>query len=476
LCDASGRNATDVSSLEALWARDLSALDYERIPSATRSSIKLLILDSLAAGLAASTLGEGRDQIVAFARSQPSSNDCTLLGLGEQGSILTAAFVNGALVHALNYDALGADGGHVGLAAVPLPLALGERHRSSGKDLLAAVCAGAEFTCRLAASLHRAGVKHENLFLEGQVLGYFGASAAAARLLRLAPPVMHDALGFALMQASGTRQVSIEGGAAKALYGGFPNLGAAIGVAMAEQGVEARCSFLEGEAGLYNLFFGGRLDRSVLACGLEGDFLTERLAFKPWPISSVVQPFVEAGLSLHRQMPRGSEAIERISLRVRPSARAWVEPFAERCRPTSTATASNSIPFCVAKALANGRLSLEDFGPSGLAEPVVARIAESIEYSVVESASDMSTDGHLVVELHGGTVLTADVTGHCAVPSVDDLVAKFRDCARYALKPLTSTVIDAVVEHVMRLERLSDVGVLTDLLRGDARAADELRL
>ncbi|HTI88506.1 MAG TPA: MmgE/PrpD family protein [Alphaproteobacteria bacterium] len=470
--------ATDVSGLEELWARDLSALDYERVPSSTLSSIKLLILDSLATAFAASSLGDGREQLVGFARSQAPSNDCTLLGLGKRGSVVTAAFVNGALVHALNYDALGGDGGHVGLAAVPLPLALGERHRSSGTDLLVAVCAGAEFTCRLAASLHRAGVKHGNRFLEGQVLGYFGASAAAARLLRLGPQAMHDALGFALMQASGTRQVSIEGGAAKALYGGFPNLGAAIGIAMAEQGAEARCSFLEGEAGLYSLFFGGRFDRSVLAHGVAGEFLAERLAFKPWPISSVVQPFVEAALSLRRQMRVGPDVIERIRLRVPPSARPWIEPFAERCRPTTVATASNSIPFCLAKALATGRLSLEDFGPgaSGLADPVVAGIAGSIEYSVLESADEISKNGDLVVELRGGAVLTADVSGDCAVPSVDDLIRKFRDCARYALKPLTSTAMDAVVEHVLTLERLSDVRALTDLLRGHVRAAGDVRL
>jgi 2-methylcitrate dehydratase PrpD len=360
---------------------------------------------------------------------------------------------------------------------VPLPLALGERHGSTGKDLLIAVGAGAEFTCRLAVALHRVGVKHENRFLEGQVLGYFGASAAAARLLRLGPLAMHDALGFALMQASGTRQVSIQGGAAKALYGGFPNLGAAIGVAMAEQGAEARCSFLEGDAGLYSLFFGGRFDRSVLAHGLAGDFLAERLAFKPWPISSVVQPFVEAALSLRRQMRAGPNAIERIRLRVPRPARAWIEPFAERCRPKSVATASNSIPFCLAKTLVAGRLSLEDFGPgaNGLADPVVGRIAEAIEYSVLESADLISANGHLAIELQGGAVLTVDVSEDCAVPTADDLISKFRDCARFALTPLTSATMDAIVESVMHLERLSDVRALTDLLRVDAGAAAKVR-
>ena len=166
--------------LETRWAADLSTLSYERIPEATRHALKLLLLDSLGTALAAGTLGDGREQLSAYLRAQSPSDDCAVLGLGGRASVSSAAFVNGALVHALNFDALGAHGGHVGLAAVPAPLAFGERLGVSGKELLAAIGAGAEFTCRLAAALHRAGVRHGNRFLEGQVLGYFGATAAAA--------------------------------------------------------------------------------------------------------------------------------------------------------------------------------------------------------------------------------------------------------------------------------------------------------
>lgn len=458
---------TDDSDLATIWARDLSTLSYQQIPSATLSSIKLLILDSLGTAVAASTLGDGHEQLAAFARSQAPSTDCTLLGLGGRGSILTAAFVNGALVHALNYDALGTLGGHVGLAAVPMPLALGERHKSSGKDLLVAVCAGAEFTCRLAAALHLAGVEHENRFLEGQVLGYFGAAVGAGRLLRFDLRAMQNALGFALMQAAGTRQVSLEGGGAKALYGGFPNLAAAIGIAMAEHGSDARCSFLEGEAGLYRLFFGGRFERSVLADGLKHEFLTSRLNFKPWPISSVVQPFVEAALSLCRQARFTPDAIKHISLRVHPRTRGWIEPFGERCRPKTVATASNSIPFCLAKGLVAGRLVMEDFGPGarGIGDPAAARIAESIDYSFVENPEAWFGNGQVAIELQGGgAAIVADVSDECHAPSTDDIVEKFRDCTQYALTPLGRGTIDAIVERIMTLENLTDVTLLTDLL------------
>jgi 2-methylcitrate dehydratase PrpD len=68
-----------------------------------------------------------------------------------------AAFANGALCHALNYDAVGPEGGHLGVSAVAAPLAAAEKLGGlSGKELLAALAAGAELTARLAIAAARA--------------------------------------------------------------------------------------------------------------------------------------------------------------------------------------------------------------------------------------------------------------------------------------------------------------------------------
>ena len=125
---------------------------------------------------------------------------------------LTAAFANGSTAHALNYDALGGDGGHLGFSSVPGPLAAAERKTTvSGKELLAAMAAAAEVTARLARALSAAGVNANERFLEGQLLGYFGAAVGAGRVLGLSIEQMHSTFGLALMQAAGTMQVVFDG-------------------------------------------------------------------------------------------------------------------------------------------------------------------------------------------------------------------------------------------------------------------------
>src|SRR2546428_5232134 len=121
----------------------------------------------------------------------------------------------------------------------------------SGREFLASVAVAAELTARLAGALSAAGVDANEKFLEGQLLSYFGAAAGAGRVLRFTPERMHSVLGLALMQAAGTRQVSFEGGEAKAIYGAYANHGAVLSALLAEQGIGARCAVLEGPAGIY---------------------------------------------------------------------------------------------------------------------------------------------------------------------------------------------------------------------------------
>jgi 2-methylcitrate dehydratase PrpD len=199
--------------LSRRWATFTSELDYEFLPAQLVSILKCLVLDTIGVALAASTLGDCCKELAALTRANAGPPECTVLGFGDRISCLMAGFANGGLAHALNFDAMGASGGHVGLAAVPAPLALAERQgRVNGKEFLTAVAVAAEFTSRLARSLKLAKVNTSEKFLEGQVLGYFGAALGAGRILRFTPDQLHGAMGMALMQAAGTRQISLQGG------------------------------------------------------------------------------------------------------------------------------------------------------------------------------------------------------------------------------------------------------------------------
>lgn len=439
------------------WATFASKLRYEDLPAELVESAKCLVLDTMGVAIAASTLGDCCKEVAGMLRDNPGPQQCTVLGFGIRTSSLLGGFANGALAHALNFDALGQSGGHVGLAAVPAPLAMAESLGGvTGAELLTAVAAGAEFTVRLAASLKAVNVNASERSLEGQVLGYFGATVGAGRILQFTPDAMHRAIGLALMQAAGTRQLSFEGSAAKAIYGSFPNHGAIISVLMAQQGIDGRCAALEGPAGLFELFYGGRYDASVLMRDLGRAFLAEHLLFKPWPTSTHLYPFIDAALRIRDELQPDPRAIRRIRLQVGPSALPWLEPAEERRRPRTAATAANSVYFGVAKALTNGTITLNDFTPGGLLQADALRLSDSIEYAPSASDDEVAVE----VILNDGRTLSKAAGQQRAAPGFDTLAAKFCDCARYSATPLPSNVVEELIERLADLEREPDVGVL----------------
>ncbi|MSQ70384.1 MAG: hypothetical protein EXR27_03700 [Betaproteobacteria bacterium] len=457
--------------ITAQWAQFASGLEFEHLPGDVVQVVKGLILDTLGAALAASTLGDCCAGVAKMVRANPGAPESTLLGYGDRVSALWGAFGNGALAHALNFDALGRNGGHLGVAAVVAPLVMAERQAVlnggavSGTELIAAVTVAAEFTARLAAALDAVGVDANEKFLEGQLLGYLGAAAGAGRILRFTPERMRSVMGLALMQSAGTRQVSFEGGAAKAIYGGFANHGALLAVMLSEQGIDARCDALEGPAGIYGLFYGGRYSAAALRDGLGETFFACDTVFKPWATSGFLHPFIRASMQLRTQHRVACGDIARIRLHVGAHGRVWLEPADERRRPHNAATAANSIYFGVAKTLANGNVSLADFTPQGLAQPEALALA-----AVMDSFPDERTDDGAAVEvtLHDGRVFRADAGSDAPVLGFDQLVEKFRDCARHAAMPVRPGALDQVIAHIADLENIADVSLLPALLSGRA--------
>ena len=452
-------------------ARFVSELRYEDLPAEAVAVLKMLCLDTVGTALAGTTLGPGCNEVARVVRDAGGAPECTVMGYGVKVPALTAAFANGATAHALNYDALGGEGGHLGVSTLPAPLAAAERRGSvSGKELLAAMGVAAEVTARLAGALFRANVKANETFLEGQLLGYFGAAAGASRVMGLSVQDTHSALGAALMQAGGTMQVVFDGDPpAKAIYGGFANLGGMLAALLAQQGVGAEVRVIDGPAGLYGMFYHGTYDHGAIIDGLGEDFDLLKARFKPWPTSGIVHPFIEAACTLAQQHRLGADDIASVTVRSNDHFMNWVEPQAERQRPPNAASAANSVQFAVGKAFAHQAVGLADFTAEGLEDPEALAIAALTGYEVVESMRGLT--GQVEVTTRAGDVLSETVPvplGHPSRPlSLDQIVAKLRDCASHSAHPIQADALEQLVERVDRLEDLEDVRVLADLVRGD---------
>jgi 2-methylcitrate dehydratase PrpD len=332
--------------------------------------------------------------------------------------------------------------------------------------LIAAAVVAGEVCARVTAAISRTGRRPSEKFLSGQLLPHFGAAAGAGRILGLDVDAMESALGLALMQMSGSRQVVLSGDPpAKAIYGAFPNQAGVLAALLAKEGLGAKCDIFGPPAGLYAAIYGGDCVASVLSEELGDRFLLDDVEFKPWPTSNQVHPFIHAALRIE---PRISpDAIAAIEIACHSRLRPWCEPIEKRQRPDNAAAAADSIQFCVAAALIHGEVTLETFTAERLQDANVLNLAKRISVHLDDAASGATVS----VAARDNAKISSHVEaapGSRENPISDEqLHRKFRDCCVRSVNPLREDQVDQLIDLVNRLDELDDVATLAALARGE---------
>src|SRR3972149_11539434 len=92
-------------------ARFAAETSYGDIPDLTKNNLKLLLLDSIGCALAGITTDPGK-MALTMAKRLGGPPESSIFGFGGQVSWSTAAFTNGQLINAIDYDALVTPGAH----------------------------------------------------------------------------------------------------------------------------------------------------------------------------------------------------------------------------------------------------------------------------------------------------------------------------------------------------------------------------
>src|SRR6266853_700667 len=175
-------------------AAQASALTYDALPEPVRALARQCVLDYYGVALAGADDPLAQILLDELAEAGGAAQ-AGIIGHKARLPALSAALVNGAIGHALDYDDVN--------LAMPGHLALAETRRSSGREIIAAFVAGYETACRIGMAL-RPG--HYNLgFHATGTVGSFGAAAACAHLLGLDAAATAQALGIAGTQAAGLK-------------------------------------------------------------------------------------------------------------------------------------------------------------------------------------------------------------------------------------------------------------------------------
>ena len=434
-------------------AAHVAGARFEHLPAATVLATKRDLLDTYGCLLGGSA-EPGIAELRRLASRWGGAREAPVLIHGDHLPAPAAAQINGAMAHALDYDDVMDHGGsiHPGASVLAASLAAAAlRGDATGKDLVLAATLGLDVACRIALASPLDRGWHRT-----SVMGVFGATAAAASLLRLSQDQVLHAFGIAYSQAAGNRQCILDGALTKRLQAGLAGSGGVFSAMLAQEGFTGATNIFGGRYGFLELYQPKGSDIAQLAENLGQAWRGDELSFKPYPCGRPLHAAIDAALALRDELGGAPIAALHITSDPVTHADAFESGPAKR-RPTQIVEAQFALPFLVAAALVHGKVGIGEV--AGFDHPAVLDLAGRIEGRADGSRGSRGAT-ITATTANGGTaaVETTGPMGSPAKPLSDERLAeKFRDCAARAAKPVQP---DRLIDGIMGLERLADLQVI----------------
>jgi 2-methylcitrate dehydratase PrpD len=431
------------------------------------------MLDTLGCSVAGFTMAKQECAwIIKLVKQLGGTPEATVWMDGLKTSSLNAALANATMIHTVDFDDTHPDSiSHLGASLLATVIALGEKTGASGKDVITAFVAGYEVGARVGNSVNKIGRTHYKFWHPTATAGTIGASAAAAKMMKLGQSEIEQAIGLGVDQAVGFRYCIDKGDFSKSLHPGWAAMRAVMSAQIISVGANGPKGLLEYDSGFCNAMSSSpNVDELTKGLGKDFEILLDALKF--YPTIHCSHTAIEATLGVVFNHKLKEEDVERVEIRISDLAKGQGMNY----EPDNPLAARLSIPFCVATAVLKGHLELSDFIKEELHNPKLRQVMAKIKIEA-EPEFNVKYPKGFVADL---TVKTKDgkeykdfivyPKGHPDRPAAEkEVLDKY-----YSLTSLTwpRSQAEKVLGIMMSLDKLKSISELTtNLVCGDATSA-----
>jgi len=432
----------------------IAATDYDNLGQPAIEAARRLVLDGIAIAIAG-TEEEAIHILAAHHKEQGGGAQATAIGNGFRLNTVSAAALNGAAMHVLDFEPMWSPANHALSTTLAGVLALAEARGATGREILTALVKGVEMQgwIRQASGQFEASTSR---FHPPGAVGPLGAAVAAGHLLKLDPGQLANAVGIAASRAgsvlanAGTMTKSTHCGHAAAL-----GLEAAL---LAARGFTANAAVFEAAQGYVPAFYGDgfKIDEMLGFGCAPFRIVDPGYAIKMFPSQFGTHFGITAGLTLHPQIP-GASAIRRVLLT------APVMAYVNRPRPTKGLEGKFSLQYTAAAALLDGKVGIRTFTDARLAKADMQDVLGKFEVVLDPAIAGRFEDMHVLlrVELDGGRVLETRCNGprgKWGTPTISEAehLVKVRDCLATKLEPAKA---ESIIGLARQIDDLDAAGV-----------------
>ena len=464
---------TDTTAITDYVAGFVTGTQSSRIPKDVAHLGKRSVLDGIGLALAGAVSHQAVISRKYFdALGIANAAGSTVIGSQMRLPARFAAFANGLTIHADDYDdtqlAVAKDRvygllTHPTAPALPPVLALAERDKRSGADMMLAYQVGVEVECKVAEAIFPRHYQHG--FHSTATCGSIGAAAGAAKLLGLDREATRRAISIGATQAGGLRENF--GTMTKPFHAGRAAENGVFAAEIAALGFTASPNGLEADRGFFRAA-GGGFDPTMIAgkLGEPWTFAFPGVSIKPHPSGSLTHPGMAVMTDLIYEHNIKPAQVKRVSVGTNHN----MPNALIHHKPKNELQAKFSMEFCMAILLLERKAGLEQYTDDVVNRPDVQAMIARIDFGVHPEAEAAGFDKMttiIEIEMTDGKRVRGQADfgkGSPANPMTDEeLSEKFRQCAAWGGLDKSRTA--EVLKVLWKVEELGDVNELTRLLR-----------
>lgn len=363
----------EIKSISTTIAGYASSIEFNDIPQEVVHEVKRRLIDSFGCALGAFS---SKPAIAArmIGKKFRSEYGSTIFGTKYKTSPDFSTLSTGILFRYLDYNDtyLSKEPAHPS-DNIPAAIAIAEAENSNCADLITAITIGYEIQCRLcdAASLRSKGWDH---------VGYVSIASAvlASKLLKMDSDKTEHAIALSIAPNVALRQTRV---GELSMWKGCAAANAArngvFAAMLASAGITGPSEVFEGEMGFFNQVTGSfKLDTNQFG-GNNGKFKILDSYIKYYPSEYHSQAGIEAALLLRDKIK--VEDIHEINIETYDACVDIIAGDKKKWNPQTRETADHSLPYCVAVALFDGKVGLDQFDEERIKDPELIRFLNKIK-------------------------------------------------------------------------------------------------
>jgi 2-methylcitrate dehydratase PrpD len=234
-----------------------------------------------------------------------------------------------------------------------------------------------------------------------------GAAAGVGAARGLDARQIVDALGIAGSMAGGIIEYLAEGAWTKRLHAGWAAQSGIRAALLARRGFVGPRTVFEGVHGLFHGFaHTTKGDYEALTRDFGTRWVTETLAFKPYPCGTMAQPYIDCARRLAARGLKAEDIAEIVCEVAEGTVHRLWEPLASKQRPPNGYAAKFATPYLLATGFVTGGVGLGAFTEDAIRDPRVLALAAKVKYVIdPQNPYPANYTGHIRATMKDGSVI-----------------------------------------------------------------------